>query len=168
MKQCIYRVDSCERSSGCSFVVYTQDECGNSRFNYGSSPSFEISIVGSGDWAQEGRINSVIESDGPLEVLSVSSESNNWEYIGQVDATHQSSSLISRVNTLGLLSRGDSIVIDGVMYTISSTGAFDGISIPLSSYYIWEKQSPAFHCTKTAQHVGRGHTHTHTQSNIHQ
>jgi hypothetical protein len=50
--------------------VYTKDDYGNSRFNDGSSSNFEISIVGSGGWAQEGHINRVIESDGPLEVLS--------------------------------------------------------------------------------------------------
>jgi hypothetical protein len=151
-------LDDCVALQECLFVVYTKDEYGNSRFNDGSSPNFEINIVGSGGWAQEGRVNSVIESSGPLEVLSVSAESNHWEYIGQVDGKYQSHGVASRVNMLGLLSRGDSIVIDGVIYTISSTGTFDEISIPLSSSYLGETKTniPLYKASKTCR------TGTHT------
>lgn len=111
-------LDDCVALQECSLAVYTK----------GSSPNFEISIVGNRGWAQEGRVNSVLESSSPLEVLAVSAESNDWEYIGQVDGTYQSHSVASRVNMLGLISRGDSIVIDGVIYTISSTGTFESSS----------------------------------------
>ena len=135
-------LDECIALQECSFVVYTKDENNNSRFNDGSDPNFEISMVGIGGWAREGRINSVVDSESPIAVSQLRSESNDWQYIGQVDVVHQSLSVSSNnVNVLGILKRGDNVVIDGVMNTVSSSGSFGERIIPLLNPYQGETKS---------------------------
>ena len=134
-------LDECVALQECSFVVYTKDEHNNNRFNDGSNPNFEISMIGSGGWAQEGRINSAVVSVSPIAVSQIRTESNDWQYIGQVNTVHQSLSVSSNVNILGLLKRGDNVVIDGAIYTISSTGTFGENIMPLLTPYLGETKS---------------------------
>jgi len=136
-------LDSCIALDECSFVVYTRDENGNTRFNDGNNPNLEISFIGSAGWAEEGRINSVLASElsSPVDVSQITSESNDWQYIGQVDVTHQTLMVTSHMNVLGLLSRGDTIAIDGIMNIVSSSGTFDEDSIPLLSPYLGPTKS---------------------------
>ena len=50
--------------------------------------------------------------NSPVDVSQITSESNDWQYIGQVHVTHQTLTVTSNMNMLGLLSPGDIIVID--------------------------------------------------------
>ena len=78
-------LDGCIALDECSFVVRTIDENGNSRFNDGSNANLQISI-GSACWAHEGRINCVVESSSPINIYQITSESNGWQYVGEVDS----------------------------------------------------------------------------------
>ena len=84
-------LDSCIALDECLFVVFTRDENGNTRFNDGNNPNLEISFIGSAGWTHEGRINSVLASElsSPVDVSQITSESNDWQYIGQVDVMRQ-------------------------------------------------------------------------------
>eukprot|EP00970_Alexandrium_tamarense_P002964 scaffold427_cov103-Alexandrium_tamarense.AAC.19 len=128
-------LDSCVALEQCSFTIQAKDANQNNLFNNGTDPNFDISIVGIDDWAGEGRVNSVVSSS-LITISDISVESNAWEYIGDVDVTVSSSTIITNVNFLGRLKRGDSVVIEGVMYIISSTGTFDAMHVPLESPYL--------------------------------
>jgi len=125
----------CVSLEECSFVIQTKDLNQNNRYNDGSNPGFEISIIGNGDWAGEGRINSVAKSSSPVAISDGTIMGNDWQYIGQVDVTHLSDRVMSKTSFLGAILRGDRIVIDGTMYTVSSTGTFDSSNVPLLSLY---------------------------------
>ena len=121
----------------CEFTIQAKDLDHNHKYNDGSNPGFQVSIVGTEGWAGEGRINGIASSTSPVSISNVSVESNDWELIGNVDVTHLSSSLIaSDTNFFDKLSRADNVVINGMTYTVSSTGTFDGSRIPLSSPYL--------------------------------
>ena len=126
---------SCVAMEECSFVIQTRDINQNKRFNDGSDPGFEIDIIGTGGWAGEGRINGVLSSD-PVVVSKITVASIDWQSIGEALATHLSTRLSTSSSFVGVVSRGDKIVVDGLLYTVSSSGIFDSASIPLQSPYL--------------------------------
>ncbi|KAL3774885.1 hypothetical protein ACHAW5_007303 [Stephanodiscus triporus] len=140
---------SCVALEECSFVIQTMDANRNNRHTDGSSPGFEVDIRGSGGWALEGRINGVASSS-PVVISDATVTSNDWWYIGEADAIHRSARLVSKSSFLGVLLRGDNIALDGIMYTVSSSGKFDVTSIPLSSPYLGRTTSVSvFKASKT-------------------
>eukprot|EP00804_Cyclotella_cryptica_P021433 CCRYP_005783-RA/>CCRYP_005783-RA protein AED:0.00 eAED:0.00 QI:831/1/1/1/1/1/3/2372/6166 len=133
-------LSKCVALQECAFTVYTKDENHNNRFNDGTGPRFEISMFGSGGWAKEGRINSLTTSI-PVSVSQITVDSNDWDYIGHVGVTQHSNTISPNANMLGLLRRGDYVVIDGGIYTISSSGILDETSVPLRSPYLGPTKS---------------------------
>lgn len=139
----------CVAMEECSFVIQTKDFNENNRFNDGSNPGFEIDIIGSGDWAGEGRINGVVSST-PAVVSEITLASNDWQYIGDAYATHLSTQIATSSSFVGMVSRGDKIVVDGSLYTISPSGIFDSSRVPLFSPYLGPTKSiPVFKASKT-------------------
>ena len=127
----------CAALKECDFTVQAKDLDLNHKYNDGSNPGFQVSIVGTDGWAGEGRINSIVSSTSPVSISSFSMESNDWDFIGNVDVTHLSSNVImSEASVADKLSQADNVIIDGTTYTISPTGIFDGNSIPLASPYL--------------------------------
>jgi len=133
---------SCTALEECSFIIQTQDENQNNRYTDGSDPGFDITIQGSDGWALEGRVNSVAPSPPtPIDVSDVTITSNDWQYIGEADVVHLSNQVTTKTNMVGTLHRGDSLVIEGTMYTVSATGTFDTSSLPLSTPYLGTTKS---------------------------
>ena len=127
---------NCVALKECTFTVQAKDIDHNHKYNDGKNPEFTVNIIGAGGWAGEGVINSVASSTSPISIASVSMESNDWEFIGNVDVTHLASSVTSEANYVHKLTRGDIVIIDGVTYSIASTGIFDDTNIPLASPYL--------------------------------
>jgi len=110
----------CVALEECTFTIQAKDPDQNHKYNDGSNPGFEI-----------------VSSVSPITISNISMESNDWEFIGYVDVTHLSSNVVTLdANFADKLSRADNVIIDGVTYTISATGTFDGTSIPLASPYL--------------------------------
>ena len=133
----------CVALEECMFTIQSKDLDQNNRYNDGSSAGFEVSIIGEGGWAGEGRINSIAPtSASAVNISTISMQNNDWEFIANVAATHLSSRITPDTNVVDKLSRGDDVIIDGMTYTVSSTGTFDSESIPLSSTYLGATTSP--------------------------
>jgi len=133
---------SCTALEECSFIIQTQDVNQNNRYTDGSDPGFEITIQGSDGWAAEGRVNSVASSPpAPIELSDITITSNDWQYIGEADVVHLSNHVTTKTNMVGTLLRGDSLVIERTMYTVSATGTFDSSSLPLQMPYLGPTKS---------------------------
>ena len=149
----------CVALEECSFVIQTKDANLNNRYNDGSDPGFEITIQGTDGWAEVGMINSVAPSPpSPIDVSAITITNHDWDYIGEADVVHLSNQVTSKTSFVGILFRGDSIVIDGSIYTISSTSTFDATTVPLSSPYLGASNSSAS-VYKTSETCSTG-THT--------
>jgi hypothetical protein len=135
----------CVALEECVFTIQSKDLDQNNRYNDGSSAGFEVSIIGEGGWAGEGRINSIAPtptSASAVNISTISMQNNDWEFLANVAATHLSSRITPDTSVVDKLSRGDDVIIDRMTYTVSSTGTFDSESIPLSSPYLGATTSP--------------------------
>ena len=131
----------CVAIEECSFTIQAKDLDQNHKYNDGSSPGFEVSISTSASLPSDSALVTVSKDwegwVGDSSVSPVTISSNDWEFISNVDVTHMSSSFITPWGSLTeKLSRGERIIIDGMTYTISSTGTFDSTIIPLASPYL--------------------------------
>lgn len=124
----------CIATSECAFEIQTKDSFGNNCFNNGTDPNFDITLVGIGGWALEGRVNDFIGSS-PVEVSS-SISSVDWQLLGTVDVTNGSSLLRSATNLMNILNRGDNVVVNGLSHVVSRNGPFTATLVTLDKPYI--------------------------------
>ncbi len=144
-----FGLTACIAMEECSFDIQTKDLNQNIRFHDGSDPGFEIDIIGIGGWAGEGRINGVLSSN-PVTVAEITVASTDWQPIGDAFATHLSTQLFTSSSFVGMVSRGDTIAVDGSLYTISPSGTFDPTNIPLLTPYLGPtKDTPVFKASKS-------------------
>ena len=126
-------LNTCVATTECSFVVQTKDSAGNHRYNDGTDPAFEISMVGTGGWAAQGRVNDDLSySSDPLEVSALTVTAQDWQFLDNVEVTHGSTVVTTSKDLLSYLNRGDTVVLAGQMYNVSSGGGtFDASTVPL-------------------------------------
>lgn len=133
----------CVAMEECSFAVTARDGGGNTRFAAGSD-QWEVTVVGVGDWAAEGRTGEfVTPADAPLSASSISSSADDWISRGNVACVTGESSCTSTQDLTGLVQRGDAIAIAGETHVVNPDvdETFDSASLPLASPFLGESGS---------------------------
>ena len=125
----------CVAMEECSFTVTARDSGDNIRFTAGSD-QWEVTVVGVGDWAAEGRIGELVSS-GPLSASSAWIP-DDWISLGTVTCTTGESACTTSTGLLVSLQRGDPIAIAGETHVVNPDvdETFDTSSLPLASPFL--------------------------------
>lgn len=125
----------CVAMEECSFTVTARDSGDNIRFTAGSD-QWEVTVVGVGDWAAEGRIGELVSS-GPLSASSPWIP-DDWISLGTVTCTTGESACTTSTGLLVSLQRGDPIAIAGETHVVNPDvdETFDTSSLPLASPFL--------------------------------
>jgi len=132
-------LNECTATHTCSLNVISKDANKNDRYNDGSN-NFEVQMVGTNDWAGQGRND---DDTGPNESIRVipNISYENWKLIGKVNVKEGASYVTSLESFLLDLNRGDSIAVGGLVHTVADDGVFNKKTIPLESQYIRESDT---------------------------
>lgn len=137
----------CVAMEECSFTVTARDGGGNIRFAAGSD-DWEVTVVGVGDWAAEGRTGEFVSSaDAPLSLSagtsSLSWTPDDWTSLGNVACVTGESSCTPNADLSGSIQRGDAIAIAGETHVVNADVdvTFDSTSLPLASPFLGQSGS---------------------------
>lgn len=131
----------CVAMEACSFTVTARDAAGNIRFATGSN-QWDVTVVGVGDWAAEGRIGEFVSSaDAPLSASGVSVTADDWTSLGSVTCVTGESSCTPSTGLSDSLQRGDPISIAGETHVVNPDvdETFDSSSLPLASPFLGQE-----------------------------
>lgn len=137
----------CTAMTECTFVITATDAYGNYRFNSGAD-TFEIELLGSSDWAGDGRVNDYT-GGAPIVVANVTAAPVAWEYIGTTSVYFNTSALFNVSGTgFHKLLRGDVVAVgpsspdsSPETLTVADDGAFElatgsyNFMVPLTDVY---------------------------------
>jgi hypothetical protein len=116
---------TCTTLESCSFVIHARDTAGNNIHNFGEQ-NWNVSIYGVADWAGFGMSQRQINDYNytGVEHLPFSIEPLGWSFVGTATIFTKSRTL-QFGSTVNSVSRGDTVVVNGVDMLVDDYGAFD-------------------------------------------
>lgn len=104
-------LQTCTAMGDCSFTIQSRDAHGNNVFNKGDfEKQWNVTIVGSSDWAGEGRVNDVISYSGPTRIVPTI-HALGWQPAGFGSIARGSKSLTISANAIPTIHRGATILV---------------------------------------------------------
>jgi PA14 domain./Fibronectin type III domain./Filamin/ABP280 repeat. len=127
---------SCVSMEECSFVIQAKDTYGNNLYSLGQDSHFVIEMIGFDDWASKGRVNDDISLKAPIKIIPTL-QNHGWEKVGIFHAHHMSKYLKPNSTDLLVLQKGDSLSIDGHLYTAAHDyTSISNVSLELEKFYL--------------------------------
>ncbi len=127
-------LSNCTAIEECGFEIQTLDAYGNARYSLGEDPHFDLEMVGVDDWALDGRIYDDMTSTDPIKVTPTVT-AVGWDFLGECDTFFLSNILRCDTSLTAPVLKGDTLSIDGHLYTANTDGSLSSKELFLEELY---------------------------------